>query len=174
MIGQEVESFSRQFVDHQLTGQRILRELEDLIIGERVKGVNFQLKSGQILGLTGLLGAGQNELVRALYGIQEGVSHCKVRRDGKAVTISSPEQAIDLGLCLLTENRKEEGLFLDMSVKENISMPSLSRFLRSQLLPLLTNLREKRAVQGIVEKMNVVTRSAEAEMRPLNGGQPDK
>ena len=174
MIGQEVDSFYRQFVDHELTGQRILLEIEDLMIGDRVKGVSFQLKSGEILGLTGLLGAGQNELVRALYGIQEGVSRCKVKRDGKAVTISSPEEAIDLGLCLLTENRKEEGLFLDMSVKENISMPSLSRFLQSKLLPLLTNLREKRAVQGIVEKVNVVMRSAEAKMRTLSGGNQQK
>jgi ABC-type sugar transport system ATPase subunit len=174
MIGQEVKSFYRQFATPLEVDQRTLLEVENLTITERVRGVSFQLRAGEILGLTGLLGAGQNELVRALFGVQDGLESGQIRRDGKTVTISSPRQAIELGICLLTENRKEEGLFLDMSVKENITMPSISRFLRSKVLPLISNRSERNAAQEFIEQVNVVLRSPEAKMRTLSGGNQQK
>jgi ribose transport system ATP-binding protein len=109
-----------------------------------------------------------------LFGIQVHVTGGTVLRRGQPVTIPSPSAAIDLGICLLTENRKEEGLFLDMSVKENVTMPSLSRFIGARLLPLLANLKERRAAQTIIEKVNVVLRSAEAKVRTLSGGNQQK
>ena len=174
MIGQEMESFFRQYEHRTVKDQRILLEVEHMTIGDRVKDVSFQLRPGEILGLTGLLGAGQNELVRALFGVQEDLTSGVIKRQGQPIKVTSPQDAINHGLCLLTENRKEEGLFLDMSIKENISMPSLSKFLQSRILPLLANLREKRAVQGIIEKVNVIMRSAEAKMRTLSGGNQQK
>ena len=90
-----------------------------------VNDVSFALRRGEILGVTGLLGAGQNELVRALFGIAPGAVGT-IRRRGRPVQISSPAEAIAQGICLLTEHRKQEGLFPDLSVKENISLPSLT------------------------------------------------
>ena len=174
MIGQEVESFYRQFDSSPDTDQRALLEVENLAIDEKVHSVSFGLHAGEILGLTGLLGAGQNELVRALFGVQEGVTGGTIKRDGLEVKIVSPRDAIALGICLLTENRKEEGLFLDMSVKENITMPSLRKFVRSKVMPLITNQKERHSAQEFIDKVNIVLRSPEAKMRTLSGGNQQK
>lgn len=174
MIGQEVESFYRPFETPLEVDSRTLLEVENLRIADKVRGVSFQLRSGEILGLTGLLGAGQNELVRALFGVQDGLESGLIKRKGVPVQIGSPRQAIELGICLLTENRKEEGLFLDMSVKENITMPSLSRFVRSKVLPLLSNRNERKAAREFIEKVNIVLRSPEAKIRTLSGGNQQK
>ena len=174
MIGQEVKSFYRQFETPSAADHHALLEVENLTIAEMVKGVNFYLRAGEILGITGLLGAGQNEMVRAMFGIQERVTGGTIKRSQKVVLINSPKDAIDLGICLLTENRKEEGLFLDMSVKENITMASLSKFLRSKSLPLIANRREKRSAQEFIEKVDVVLRSPEAKIRTLSGGNQQK
>lgn len=174
MIGQEIESFyrhhggERQEVDHDL-----LLEVEDLSIGDKVRDVSFQLRRGEILGITGLLGAGQNELARALFGIQPHVRGA-IKRNGQPVSITSPREAINLGMCLLTEDRKEEGLFTDMSVKENITMPSLIKFLVSRAVPFLANRRERQAAQDFINKVNVIVHSAEAKMRTLSGGNQQK
>jgi ribose transport system ATP-binding protein len=173
MIGQEVESFFRHQEHESSSSSRCLLEVKDMLIGERVRGVSFQLRGGEILGITGLLGAGQNELVRAMFGAQPDISSGTILRNGKPVTISSPEAAIDLGIGLLTENRKEEGLFLDMSIKENITMPSLRRFL-SRFFPLLVNSKERQAAQYFIDKVNVVLRTAEAKVRTLSGGNQQK
>ncbi len=174
MIGQEVESFYRSAVeDGQAAGQGRLLSIESLYIGDKVRDVSFDLNRGEILGITGLLGAGQNELARALFGIQSHVTGT-LRRNGQAISIRSPGEAIVHGICLLTENRKEEGLFLDMSVKENITLPSLFKFIISWAVPLLANQRERRAAQQFIDKVNVILRSPEAKMRTLSGGNQQK
>jgi ribose transport system ATP-binding protein len=173
MIGQEVESFYRHGRQDQEDDHEILLAIEDLSIGKKVRDVSFGIRRGEIVGITGLLGAGQNELARTLFGIQSHVRGT-IKRNGKVVTIASPQDAIDLGICLLTENRKEEGLFLDMSVKENITMPSLPNMVWSRVVPVLANARERRAAQTFIEKVNVVLRSAEARMRTLSGGNQQK
>jgi ABC-type sugar transport system ATPase subunit len=153
MIGLGVESFYRTFEGQGKGDHKNLLEVENLKIGEKVFDASFQLRSGEILGLTGLLGAGQNELVRTLFGIQAGITGGIIKRTGLPVTIRSPRDAISMGICLLTENRKEEGLFLDMSVKENITMPSLFKFLRSPLIRLLANPRAQ-GHEEIIDKVN--------------------
>jgi ribose transport system ATP-binding protein len=173
MIGQELESFYRQ-VDGAKEGEAhdVLLEAENLVVGDRVKGVDFALRSGEILGITGLLGAGQNELARALFGLlpHEGT----VRRHGRAIRLASPQEAIAHGICLLTENRKEEGLFLDMSVKENITMPSLPRFKRSLVFPFIANRAERRAARDFIDRVNVILSTPDARVRTLSGGNQQK
>jgi len=174
MIGQEMNSFYRfrSENNHDQDVEHIL-EVKDLWFSDRVKGVSFALRRGEILGITGLLGAGQNALARALFGAQSNVEG-EIYRDGRAVKISSPQKAIKMGICLLTENRKEEGLFLDLTVKENISMPSLDRFVRSRVIPFLDNRREKSQVKTFIDRVNVILRSPEAKMRTLSGGNQQK
>ncbi len=173
MIGQEVESFYRYVADHHAASDHeLLLQAENLSVGDKVQDVNFSLKRGEILGITGLLGAGQNELARALFGVQAHVGGT-IRRNGQVISIGSPREAIGHGICLLTENRKEEGLFLDMSVKENITMPSLFKFLHKPI-PLLANRRERTAAEQFIDQVNVILRSPEAKMRTLSGGNQQK
>ena len=173
MIGQEIESFYR----HDRRGQEaegdVVLEVENLSIGARVRNVSFQVRRGEIIGITGLLGAGQNEVARALVGIQKNVSGI-IRRNGQPVFITSPKAAIELGICLLTENRKQEGLFLEMNVRENVTISSLSMFLRSKAVPLINAPKERQAAQNFIEKVNVVLHSVSSRISTLSGGNQQK
>lgn len=171
MIGQHVESFYRHDGHEPATRGDVALQVEHLSVGRRVQDVSFELRRGEIVGITGLLGAGQNELARALFGIMENVTGT-LRRDAKVVKIDSPGEAIALGICLLTEHRKTEGLVLDLSVKENVTLPSLNLFERAGLF--LDNPREQTAVQSWIERLNIVVRSARSKMRTLSGGNQQK
>lgn len=174
MIGQDVESFYRaEAGDTDGQDHDLLLEVEDLTISDRVKTVNFSLRRGEILGITGLLGAGQNQMARALFGDQPHTTGT-IKRHGEPIKISSPREAIQSGICLLTENRKEEGLFLDITVKENITMPSLNQFLNSKALRVLANRRERNAAQEFVDRVNIILHSVEAKMQTLSGGNQQK
>jgi ABC-type sugar transport system ATPase subunit len=173
MIGQEMESFYRSDGHGEQAQTDVLLEVENLSVSEKIRNVDFQLHRGEIVGITGLLGAGQNELARAIFGIQEQVSGT-IKRNGKAVKIESPGDAVSQGICLLTENRKEEGLILDMNVRENITLPSLAMFRQSKYFPFLNNRKEKLSANDYIKKVNVITRSAAARMRTLSGGNQQK
>lgn len=174
MIGQEIETFYRQ-EDHgelEIEHNRLLR-VQDLSVPNKLINVSFELRRGEIVGITGLLGAGQNVLARSLFGVQEHATG-RIQRNGQEVTIHSPREAIELGICLLTENRKEEGLYLDLSVAKNISMPSLHRFINAPLFPLLSARKERAAAKRFIDQVNVIVRSPEAKMRTLSGGNQQK
>jgi ribose transport system ATP-binding protein len=171
MIGQQVESFFRHEGQAQLALRDQVLEVSHLSVGQKVKDVSFVLRRGEIVGITGLLGAGQNELVRALFGIQENVAGT-IRRNGQEVTIRSPGDAIRHGICLLTENRKVEGLVLDMSVKDNVTLPSLSMFRRPPFF--IDNAGEERATNGFIKGLNIIVRSARSKVRTVSGGNQQK
>jgi ABC-type sugar transport system ATPase subunit len=171
MIGQEVEEFYRREVEPRLDSEETLLEVADLSVGDRVHDVSFSLRRGEIIGMTGLLGAGQNELARALFGIAPGVAGT-IRRRGRVVRIGSPAEAITQGICLLTEHRKQEGLFPDLSVKENMTLPSLAAFRRAGLF--LDQWRERDAVRRFIAALNIVVRSAGSRVRTLSGGNQQK
>jgi ribose transport system ATP-binding protein len=174
MIGQEVDTFYRKAGEMEGTeSQDCLLEVEGLDLPGKLRDVSFKLNRGEIVGITGLLGAGQNELARALFGVQD-LAEGVMRWKGKVVNIHSPRDAIELGICLLTENRKEEGLFLDMTVTENMTLPSLNQFFYSKLVPFLSARKENAATMRFVEKVNVIVSSIEAKMRTLSGGNQQK
>jgi ribose transport system ATP-binding protein len=90
--------------------------------------VSFEVRQGEILGIFGLVGAGRTEVARAIYGV-DPLKSGHIYIDGKEIDINSPEDAIKNGLVLLTENRKEEGLVLMHDVVENVTLPSMKKFL---------------------------------------------
>ena len=88
--------------------------------------VNFELKRGEILGFAGLMGAGRTEVMRTLFGVDKGTKEVEV--GGRSVKIDRPTDAIKHGLGFITENRKSEGLILDFSLVDNMTMPSMESF----------------------------------------------
>ncbi|MCA0453621.1 MAG: sugar ABC transporter ATP-binding protein [Chloroflexi bacterium] len=170
-IGERKETFFQQR-EQNATSEEIVLEVENLSVGRSVKKVSFSLKRGEIVGITGLLGAGQNELVRALFGTELEVSGL-IRRKGKAVFIGSPKQAIALGIGLLTEHRKAEGLIVDMSVKENITLPSLALLFRQALL-FIRNRSETQAANDSIRDLQIKVGSAHAAVGTLSGGNQQK
>jgi ribose transport system ATP-binding protein len=87
-------------------------------------GVSFDLRQGEILGIAGLVGAGRTEVLRAIFGV-DPILDGEIFRNGKPITIKSPRDAIAAGLGFLTEDRKDEGLILDMSIAANTSLVSI-------------------------------------------------
>jgi ribose transport system ATP-binding protein len=173
MIGQQLDTFYRPVDRAQDHPSEIALEVSHFNVGKKVQDVSFNVSRGEIIGITGLLGAGQNELVRSLFGIQEDFSGL-IKRNGRTVQINNPRDAVDNGICLLTENRKEEGLILEMTVKENITLPSISSFQRSKFIPLINQTKEQQSAQEFVDKVDIVLRSQKSKIRTLSGGNQQK
>ncbi len=176
-IGSHIEDFFHR-QSPQDAGPRSAKESSDLAlevrnlsIGQIVRDVSFELRRGEVVGITGLLGAGQNEVARALFGIQDGVSG-GIWRNGKPIEIASPRQAIRNGIGLLTEHRKREGLILAMSVRENITLPSLPMFRQAAIL--IDNLRERQSAQTLIDQLSIKAPSANTLTNTLSGGNQQK
>jgi ribose transport system ATP-binding protein len=136
----------------------------------RLKDVHLTLRKGEILGLVGLVGSGRTELVRALFGADK-VARKSVYLDGKAVVINNPKDAIGLGLAMVPEDRKLQGLLLGFSVEQNISLAVLARLTRNGFL----DSREETAVsERQIKALNVRTPTGRTKIRSLSGGNQQK
>lgn len=132
MIGHEIRKQKTRDKQKGSTGSVVI-EVENLSKGKFVKNISFIARQGEILGITGLLGAGKTELGRILFGADKKDSG-QILINNIPVKINSPEQAIKHGICMLPDDRKNLGLFLDFEVYKNISMASLKSFSRRQVL----------------------------------------
>ena len=111
-------------------GSETVLEVRDLCRGNAVRSVSFSLRKGEILALTGLVGSGRTETARLLFGADAPDSG-SILRDGKLVSIRSPEDAIRAGIGLLPEDRKRQGLILRHPVLANFELPALNRFCKA-------------------------------------------
>ena len=173
-IGERIEKFFHGDVASAAANggdQVTTLELHDFSVGRTVRDVSCEFYKGEVVTITGLLGAGQNELARALFGLLPETSGV-VRVHGQPTLIASPRQAIRLGIGLLTDQRKAEGLVLEMNVRENLSLPSLRRFLNLGVFNSLR--RETRAAQGMVNGLHVKTPSLDTKVNTLSGGNQQK
>lgn len=135
----------------------------------RVKGISFEARGGEVLGLTGLVGAGRTETVRLIFGADRGSG--SVTLDGEPLTLRSPRDAIRAGICLLTEDRKGQGLVLGQTVRENFGLPNLGAFSRGGVL----NLRaEREAFAEYIEQLAIKVPHQETPARSLSGGNQQK
>ncbi|TDM14335.1 sugar ABC transporter ATP-binding protein [Macrococcus bovicus] len=127
MVGR---SLDQQFPERTTIPGEIILEVSDLTNDEfGLEGINFNLRKGEILGFSGLMGAGRTEIMRSLFGIDKGRK--KVTLNGKPVTINSPQDAIKNRFGFITENRKDEGLVLDASIKDNMTLANLKSFAKN-------------------------------------------
>ena len=141
----------------------------DHLWGKGFRDASFSLKKGEILGLTGVVGAGRTELAEALFGITQKTSG-KVSLDGHEIEISSPREAIERGLVYVPEDRHLHGGFLEASIKENITASILFRLFRA----FLRNSDEKRLAQKFIRLLNIKTTGDEQKIKYLSGGNQQK
>ena len=160
----------REFQRTQATTGSTLLEVSGLSRADVVKNVSFQIRSGEVLGLTGLVGAGRTETARLIFGADQKTSGT-IRIDGKSVEINSPRDAIDAGICLLTEDRKSQGLIPARSVRENFSLASLMRL---QTAGFMRQREEADAFATFVERLNIRIPNQEQLIRNLSGGNQQK
>jgi ribose transport system ATP-binding protein len=131
--------------------------------------VNFLVRKGEILGVTGLVGSGKTELARALFGI-DGMTDGALFMDGKPVRIDSPKKAVASGIGYLSEDRDNDGLCLNMGVKENVSLVVLSK-LRSLFFSVAA---ERRAADSLVSSIGLKIAGLSQHVKYLSGGNKQK
>ena len=139
---------------------------------EGVGPVSFALPVGRIVGVAGLQGMGQRELFLGLFGAQQKLSG-QLLVNGVEHAFNSPADAIGAGagISLIPEERKSEGLFLDLDGKENTTLPSLSAFARSGLID---GTEEQRSVLNYFQRVNLTSRATWTPVRHLSGGNQQK
>ncbi len=150
-------------------GEEILR-VEGLTRKGVFSDISFSLHKGEILGLAGLVGAGRTEIARAIFGA-DPIDEGKIYLEGKEVTIRSPQEAIRLGIGLLTEDRRRYGLVLLMALRENTTLANLSDVSRAGFLNFS---KERKVASKYVQELAIRTPSVEQLVRNLSGGTQQK
>ena len=168
MVGREIGNTYENLSRNTEFGE-VMLEVKNLVT-DKVKNVSFTLRKGEIIGFSGLVGAGRTEVVRAVFGADKVVSG-DIILEGKKVSFKSPTEAIEAGIALCPEDRKEEGLVLFRSIRDNVTFPVLSRvrkfiFLRSDVESDLAN--------KSVEQYSIKTPSIFKNVGELSGGNQQK
>jgi ABC-type sugar transport system ATPase subunit len=167
MVGRSVQQeFPKQ--PAEIGEERLV--VSGLTCGRRVRDVSFTVRRGEVLGLAGLVGAGRTETARLIFGADR-LEAGSVTLDGKPLRIRCPRDAIRAGICLLTEDRKSQGLLLGRSVQENFALPSLARFSR---LGWINQRRETDVFAEYVRNLRIKISGAEQRVRDLSGGNQQK
>ncbi|HEY8418515.1 MAG TPA: sugar ABC transporter ATP-binding protein [Limnochordales bacterium] len=148
----------------------IVLRVKDLT-GPRLHGVSFELRAGEVLGLGGLQGQGQAELLRALFGA-EPVTGGEIEVAGRRVTLRHPQDAVGHGLALVPGNRAREGLMLGRPILENLTIASMRR--RQNGPGFLIARREREAAQGAVRSLEIKVGDLSDPASTLSGGNQQK
>jgi ribose transport system ATP-binding protein len=147
-----------------------LLEAVNLRSGRRVQDISFTLHAGEILGLAGLMGSGRTELARCLYGI-DSLDSGEIRVRGNRVALSSARAASAAGIALIPEDRREQGLVLEHSVRDNLLLPLLGRIRRG---PLLSDRAGRSVAKTLLERFQVKVANPARPVRLLSGGNQQK
>lgn len=137
---------------------------------KHIHDVSFTLRKGEVLGLAGLVGAGRTELVRAIFAADK-ITSGEIILDGKPVHFKSPHDAINAGVALCPEDRKEQGLVLFRSIRENVTIPVLSSMKKGAFLDKKL---EKEVTQDAIKKYSIRTDTMEKLTTQLSGGNQQK
>jgi ABC-type sugar transport system ATPase subunit len=168
MVGRDVQESER--ADGRRSDHEPVLDVRGVCADDYLRDISFTLHRGEILGVAGLVGAGRTTLARALFGTASITSgHITVR--GRTLAPGDPAAALRAGLALVPEDRKSQGLVLNLSVAQNISLPHLGRLTDG---PLLSHQRQDALVGRAIRDLNIRTPSAAQEVRYLSGGNQQK
>ena len=168
MVGREIKSFYVAPKATKTPGFFKVRNASSSL--HPGKKVSFDASRGEILGFAGLVGAGRSEMAKAISGLENSPQK-KISLDGKKLSIGKPRDAIDHGIYLAPENRRAEGLVVEMTVRENISLPSLENF---SSLGLINRAHECKIAAEQVSSLKVKTPGIETKVLNLSGGNQQK
>ena len=164
MVGKVLDKL---YPKHEAEIGGVILKVENLHRGKQVKGVSFELRKGEILGLTGLLGSGRTEVVRCIFGIDK-LEQGNIYIHGVRKRINSPQEASKAGLSLVPENRKEQGLVLPMNLSDNRCMGS------KELVLLRNKKNEESLCQRFVNAFSIRCTGVKHIIQNLSGGNQQK
>jgi len=168
MVGRELtEMFRKERVE---PGEPVLEVHGLSRAASRVRDVSLTVRAGEIVGMAGLVGSGRTEIARALFGVDPPDAG-EVRVCGRSVRIRSPLAAIRAGVGLVTEDRKAQGLFLILPVRENATSASLGRLSTADFIRFDA---ERELVASLIEKLRIATPTPEQQVQYLSGGNQQK
>lgn len=169
MVGRDLEH--EQLRHARQVGQFALR-VAGLTVGKKVRNVSFEVRRGEILGVAGLMGSGRTETMRAVFGADRAdCGEICLRGASEPAQIRSPRSAVNNGIAFLTEDRKEQGLLLSLTVRANISLTRLRDLSRFGWM----DISEERSVAGrYINALSVRCSSAEQTVNELSGGNQQK
>lgn len=169
MVGRDISKF---YVRQPHEPGEVALEVKDLVVPANPgHSLSFQVRKGEIVGVAGLVGAGRTEMLEVLFGVADRLAG-SVRVEGREVPLRSPAEAIRAGISLVPEDRKQQGLILEMTVRENISLAGLLQNRRR--FGLLNHRAENDDTAAMIEKLRIKTPNAAQVVQYLSGGNQQK
>ncbi|WP_297597597.1 sugar ABC transporter ATP-binding protein [uncultured Cetobacterium sp.] len=184
-IGTEIiKIVDQEKIVEMMTGKNIdnLYSKEEVEVGEKIievvglkragefENINFEVRAGEVLGFAGLMGSGRSEIMHGIFG-STGIDSGEIYIENKKVQIKTPIDAKNLGIGFVTEDRKEEGLILNFSVKDNIPIPSLKNMKKNMLID---ERKIESVTQKYIEKLKIKVFNGEQLVKSLSGGNQQK
>ena len=168
MVGRQVEDF---FAQRENEPGAVLMSVKGLSKEGAFHDSNFDIRHGEVLGFAGLVGSRRTDVGLALFGI-EPADAGEVIFEGKQIHVTSPQQAVDLQIAYVSEDRRGLGLTLPMAIATNITLPTLRRYLST--LGLVQTKPETATAEAFRERLNIRTPSVQTEVAKLSGGNQQK
>lgn len=175
MVGRDIKIIEK---GHRQNESKNLLEVEDLTLVKKdvsnrvlLDNLNFNLKNGEILGIFGLMGAGRTELLECILGMHNATCVSSIRIENKIVKLKSPREAIQSGIVLVPEDRKRDGLVLDLDIKTNITLSILKDI---QQGGLLSESKEMELTNKYIDSLKIKTASPRLAVKNLSGGNQQK
>lgn len=165
----------RKFTEIFPEKAKIIKKEEEIfsfqgILKKYQKKIVFSVSRGEVLGVGGLQGQGQMDVLKSIFGLG-GCKDVKIEIFGKEIKVKSPFQAMKAGISLIPENKNEEGIFLILSILENIAAPTIDK---RQTLGLIQKQVENKIIKGVVEKLSIRITSVDQIAQSLSGGNLQK
>lgn len=167
MVGR---TLSKMYTTEHKPGNEEMLKVEGLRISSRTEPINFVLHKGEVVGLGGLVGSGRTEFAKSIFGVRK-YEGGDIYLEGKKVENQSPDRMISSGLVYVTEDRKIEGLVLQMGIVENTTLAMLKRLFPSTLI---NRKKEEKITEGYVKDLGIVCNSIHQSASTLSGGNQQK
>lgn len=168
MVGREVKI--KNYANLDQNDETVL-EVDHLSKKGNFKDISFVLHKGEVLGLTGLVGAGRSEMVQAIFGIHTPDSGT-IKIEGEPITIRNPWEALKAGIAYVPENRQTQGLVLEKSIEQNMTLPLLKKYTNKFGMVKLE--QQRASVNNLIKKLDVRPRDPDLLVKQLSGGNQQK
>ena len=167
MVG---KSLSTEFPKRKSVIRKEVLKVKGLCKKNSFSEINFELYQGEVLGFAGLLGSGRTDIMRSIFGVDD-IEKGKIFKYSKELKINNPRDAIKNKICLLTEDRKREGLILNHSSQNNFSLPNLKNFSKNLFVD---NLKEFKSFKNYINDIQIKINSPQQLAKNLSGGNQQK
>lgn len=166
MVGRDIQDMFPKRVKYS---DEVVLEVENLTVKNRLNDISFKVRKGEVVGVAGLLGAGKTDLSKALFGLHK-IQYGSVKLLNQSIT--TPKNAIDAGISLVTDDRQGEGLITNLTVFENLLLPFYRRISKAGML--LNKSKMNQVVDGWVKKLHIKVHHPSVEVGTLSGGNQQK